>query len=883
MTTQARFLPWVRARALPGDALEIHASGHVVGVPFSRFGPGDVTGLGPGQIARREPAPDSLTMPPNVFPFVEFARADLPWCVSPAEPDAHNALAPWLALLVIEARDGSPLENVAGALQPVLSLPCDALPAPVELAHWAHLQVDAGSSLGAGDRVDGDVAGRGVARLLSPRALKPLTRYLAALVPAFEAGRLAGLGQPVPDARSADPAWHVGPGAVTLPVYDHWFFTTADSGDLETLARRLRGRDLAASSRPLQLNVGDVTGDVDGRLAPLEGALRPLGDAAAWQGVAVDLAATRLGALLERDAGSAPPVIGLPLYGSTASAVSGVPAAGWMRELNLDPRRRAAAGLGVEIVRAHQDALVDEAWRQAGDIDRARREREGAVLAQWAAARLHARAIAPLAGAHALVTLAPALPRVRDAGHATAALWLDASALPAPALGSAFRRILAVKAPAAARRAGLGVRATLVAQNAIVRSPGALPPAPARLVSGETLRRALTRVVLPPTDVGVGVGVGTPIGVDPGISPLPTGPIGAPTPPVNNPPPVHPPINRRPGILTGVFALTDSQQAVLAAEGLRLDARRPAVVEVLRPRAFDWLSPADARAGAASAATRFAQRVDFGDGARLQGGGGIVATPRFDQPIGAWLDPAFLLAGVDIPVDTAGMLEVNGPFVEALLAGANHELARELLWRGVPLDRQATPLARFFASRAAAAPRDMTPIAQWAPASALGSHLQSGERVVLVLRSLLVGHLSETIVFLAQAEADGAYRRPGATQRLPVFRGSAGLDTAFFGFDLTPAELVAGLGWYVVIQELPHAGRFGFDESGPAALGSWNDLAWPQVSVVGGYVSVAASPPAPTHPAGLQWGTNAAQMAAISLQRRIRVAIHSSLLTPTGS
>ena len=37
----------------------------------------------------------------------------------------------------------------------------------------------------------------------------------------------------------------------------------------------------------------------------------------------------------------------------------------------------------------------------------------------------------------------------------------------------------------------------------------------------------------------------------------------------------------------------------------------------------------------------------------------------------------------NLPPDTAGMLEVNGPFVEALLVGANHELARELLWRGV--------------------------------------------------------------------------------------------------------------------------------------------------------------------------------------------------------
>ena len=71
-------------------------------------------------------------------------------------------------------------------------------------------------------------------------------------MPTFEAGRLAGLGQLVPDPRSAAPAWAA--AGVTLPVYDSWAFTTTERGDLETLARRLTARDLSAASRPLALD-----------------------------------------------------------------------------------------------------------------------------------------------------------------------------------------------------------------------------------------------------------------------------------------------------------------------------------------------------------------------------------------------------------------------------------------------------------------------------------------------------------------------------------------------------------------------------------------------------------------------------------------------------
>ena len=873
MSMNARFLPWVRSAPLSGDAIQVRAAGRDVSVPISSYGPGDVTGVAPALIRRRDPVPGSLGMPPNLFPSIEFARSDFPWCLTPGLPDAAGKLQPWLALVVVEARGGSPLGSIAGAKLPVVEVHRGDLPAPDELSYWAHVQVDADAAMGE------DSARRGIARVLSPRALSPNTRYAACLVPAFEAGRLAGLGQDVPDARSTEPAWKPGTGTVVLPVYDSWLFTTTDSGDLETLARRLRGRDLAATSEPLGLDVSRVSGEVNGKLAPFEGALRPLDAEAKWSGPAVAASAKKLRSNLERKPVNGVPVVGLPLYGSIASGQT-QPAPGWLEELNLDPRRRAAAGLGVEMVRAHQEELVDEAWRQAGDIERARREREGALLADLAAARLYARTIAPLAGAHALVTMAPALSRMRDPGSVTLAARVASSVLPAPALSAPFRRILATKTTPASRNAGEGIRRSLTLQNTAVVSPGALPATPARLVTDATVRSAIA-----PAGGHGGVLTGgglthTVVGTHPVVGPAgPTLHTVTPVTPVLTPVTPATPLTLVTPVSPTVLALTSTQTTMLATFTLQTAARKPAVVEVVRPRALAWPSP-PAPAGPATAAARFATRVTFGDGARVFGGRGVVATPRFDQPLAAWLDPGLLLAGVDIPPDTAGLLEVNNPFVEALIVAANHELARELLWRGVPLDRSSTPLTRFFESRVSAAPRDMAATAGWNPADRLGAHVAFGERVVLILRSRLVTHLAETAIFLAKAEPDGEFRKPGQTHLMPVFRGPAGLDTAYFGFEITPEDLASDPGWYVVIQELSGAVRFGFDEEGAAPMATWNDLAWPMVGVAGGYVAVAKEKPAPAQPEGLVWGTDSAQMAGISLQRPIRLSIHTSLLLP---
>ena len=78
-------------------------------------------------------------------------------------------------------------------------------------------------------------------------------------------------------------------------------------------------------------------------------------------------------------------------------------------------------------------------------------------------------------------------------------------------------------------------------------------------------------------------------------------------------------------------------------------------------------------------------------------------------------DRTRLLPGVDaIPPDSVTLLETNPRFVAAFLAGLNHELNRELLWRRYPTDQRGTPVRRFWDRLGGPSATDVPPMHQWA-------------------------------------------------------------------------------------------------------------------------------------------------------------------------
>src|SRR5262249_35819150 len=68
------------------------------------------------------------------------------------------------------------------------------------------------------------------------------------------------------------------------------------------------------------------------------------------------------------------PILVPPVYGRWHAAVDRIADAAnhadlaWLRELTLDPRNRAAAGLGAQVIEARQDELMERAWQQVGDL-----------------------------------------------------------------------------------------------------------------------------------------------------------------------------------------------------------------------------------------------------------------------------------------------------------------------------------------------------------------------------------------------------------------------------------------------------------------------------------------------------------------------------------
>ena len=90
------------------------------------------------------------------------------------------------------------------------------------------------------------VAGqRRVAAHLAAAARRRTRAYTAFVVPTFEVGRKAGLGQPIDDDADAGMklAWRSG-GATEFPIYYEWYFRTGEAGDFEDLVERMKPRPI---------------------------------------------------------------------------------------------------------------------------------------------------------------------------------------------------------------------------------------------------------------------------------------------------------------------------------------------------------------------------------------------------------------------------------------------------------------------------------------------------------------------------------------------------------------------------------------------------------------------------------------------------------------
>jgi hypothetical protein len=456
-------------------------------------GPGDVIGIVRSQIVRTDPIDGAVGFEPSYFAQVEFDRPDLPWLFTPAAQNAKDQLRPWIVLVVVEAEgpEASTLAN--GSPLPRLHVPTEAasqLPDLRDSHLWAHSQVLTDATAQIDPILGGGDPRLTVSRLLCPRHLEPFTSYIAAVVPAFKVGVLAGLGQDVreDDEATLEPAWVAG-GQATLPVYHSFRFRTGEDADFEALARRLHGwvaeppihvgtRPLDASRPGAGLPSLPPPADIDdtGSIVWLEGALRPIRSGVPQRDPAAEAAfRTSLTVLLDRPAelvrgGETDAIVAPPIYGDKHALVVEVGPGNpppWIPELNLDVRTRVAAGLGTQVVQARQEDFVARAWRQLGDVLAANRILRAAQFARAAASRVHGR-LAQLDAPSLLAIAAPAHDRVAGVAGAagTVAKAVRDSRLPDVAVEPAFRR-LGRRSAAVARASGVaGLSDAVVARFA---------------------------------------------------------------------------------------------------------------------------------------------------------------------------------------------------------------------------------------------------------------------------------------------------------------------------------------------------------------------------------------------------------------------------------
>jgi len=492
--------------AITDSAPTPRESGTPISVSVNLLGPGDIKAFDTRAITRHWPRPDVFEVEPNYFPLIELFPADVAWRYTPAGASADR-LQPWLGLIVL--RDDE-IDAIAG---PTSSVPLStvttksgaALPPVDQLWAWAHVHVDAADSIdipGLQAILD-NASHQVVTRLLCPRRLDSRTAYTAFLVPTIKAAALSALGEQPAPADVSTPAWKNDGSPVTLPVFYSWRFQTSDTGDFESLVKRIVAQPLppTVGERPMDVSApGLPPPPVAAASTPLavESALRALdSQPTPWDPTERQTWTTALAGLLNladqrlREP-TTPRILTPPLYGRWyAATVTLDPSAQppWFQDLNADPRTRVAAALGWQVVQNEQQQLLAGAWAQVDAIRAVNTEQRMAQLAREASLRLYER--------HVLVLPQPTLMSFTAPLHArllmkTAAApsTLRALALQSPLraglLEPAFMRLMRPLGPVGVRqgRALVKTPSTLldrVNTGQLVIAPP--PPTPTNLIT----------------------------------------------------------------------------------------------------------------------------------------------------------------------------------------------------------------------------------------------------------------------------------------------------------------------------------------------------------------------------------------------------------------
>ncbi len=957
------------------------------------IGPGDIVGIHKDAIVRTEPKKNEVKFEANCLAYIEFYEEDFIWRYTPASPEisgsqAHK-LRPWLALIILTEDEFTYQTNLEGlSFITVQDGKLDTVfPPHTQTWAWAHVQVNQELTQPAGSEAlieelssllmqNPDAA---VCRLLCPRKMKKETAYHAFLVPAFETGRLAGLGEPIPDIAAQEPAWKTGEAPAAgkkrpydFPVYHEWKFKTGLYGDFESLVSILKSNPLdpELGKRPMDIqkpgyglneNVSPALNSVN---LGLEGSIKPpdfVSDP--WpHGSGDDKYQQQLRDILNvpenmqaesydpEDLPDNPfynepipddPIIMPPIYGKNQAAIRCLGDAGnpaWVDALNEDPRTRAVAGLGAQVVQKNQDKLMESAWQQIGEVNAANQKiREAELSRQVNRALFNKHLKNRSSDTFLAATSAMHKSLLPDTGTdaKTVQHAIETSQVPPAAKSAGFRRIIR-PGKKSNRRMNESSQNDIRIHKQVIpnfnrerdEATGQEPLTAARpkvvpdmVLNTEAIHEDINQA-LNDFQEPKSLAMHTFLEI-----------LAALRQPALDRPQLLQALSER--ALDNAAAITYVEQMINQVENYRVDegiteVRLSKVLfkelcgDYMTGKSHDWvLVYRSLDSGEEEHVTRMitleelqtyqAVFTDFSGMirstqslpqvlpplavldqfsnslknsldplytitkrvthaikvwsqaqqkfVRLQTLKPVMAHPTFPQPMFHHLkklSQEFILPNMNkIPQNTLLLLESNQKFIEAYLAGVNHEMARELLWREYPTDQRGTYFEKFWDTKDnivaldESQKKDILPMHKWK--TDLGTHSpRSGNYLVLLIRGELFQKYPNTIVYAQRAAFAADLQAPRqlaetedltntSIYRFPVFQGSLDTDVVLFGFDLDKHEARGNRadnpGWFFILKERPGELRFGMDDVAidrstgeivfPAdPAGSWSDLNW---------------------------------------------------------
>ncbi len=867
--------------------------------PVKLKGPGDIIGINSSQIVKVFPKDWTTNFEPNYLPYIEFYDEDFPWRYTPSKSVLdttinENAfrLRPWLSLVVLKETEFTD-ETFKG---PLASISVNAsgngaFHSEAQTWAWAHVHVNEGlgtgyaplnpsnpssnidpssvtsnitSSSASGSlinklKANPDIA---VSRIMCPRELEPNTGYHAFLIPTFEIGRKAGLGQAVAaNADRMEPSWIGTTVQKSFPVYYRWFFKTGAGGDFESLVRLLKPRivgndvgkravDLQLPGNPLleTLTVNNGTPDTVG----LQGVLKPVGQAPdAWSNGSPFSAAlkTIVNSPAAAQSGSPDPIIGPPIYGHwhvQLNTINGTPTTSdWINTVNQDPRYRIFAGIGAEVVRKNQDKYMAIAWEQIGEVMEANRKLRQMQLAMQASQVLHDKHIKTL-GSELVVNISgPVHARILETTAKTVYKEVADSNMPNAMFSGAFRRMTNPGSPLVRGLASNGVAVNTASIIADVNVGNAATAFAYTAPSGMATLTAMPAAAITAAAVATLTPVSSFSLSAPG-SMYATAVYGAPSSSAT----------AFTGSLTPTFATVSAVPAYSFPSGTSLTLSNTSSNIKLK------LEPKSTVFELAQKQVRFIDPITLTP-TQITKLEPVQAAPKITLPMYRELvdiSTDWLMPGLNtIPDNSISLLEMNQDHIEAFMLGANYEMARELAWRGYPTDQRGTYFSFFwgYSSSLSTVPttgtslnnyRDIYDIHDWKTPSGGGFQLtmlgQNSPRLnslgsnvtmlILTIRGELFRRYPGARVFLHKAEwtYDSSTTPPtpylnrprqpvtgSANEIYPVFSAEISPDVYFLGFPVDAATIKGHItddtkpGYFFVFQEQAGEVKFGADEN----------------------------------------------------------------------